>query len=251
MKAILGTIAVTLALPIATSAQVASGGAAAGSSVGTAGAARGAGVAGAGAVSPTGSLAGQTPTATTPATPPIGTPIGTPGTAVPVGPLNPGGISAQPPQTVGRTFDRSTIAGGPTDTILDPAGPQPIFRFPPSSTLTTPTLTNTLRGFPPSSFPSAPIGVNNTVGTNFGGATAVPREPVAINLPPGSRIMTNTVGTREVVVPPGSIVGTNVGRAPSVQQGTNRLVIPRTVPPQAQEVPRVTRGPILDSRTDR
>ena len=248
MKAILGTLAVSIALPITLSAQVASGSAAAGSSVGAAANAGGAGVAGTGAISPTGSLAGQTPATPATVTTPSRPLIGTPGTAVPVGPLNPGGITGRPPEAAGRTFDRSTIGGGPTDPIVNPAGPQPTFRFPPASTLTVPTLTNTAAGgFPRSTFPSGPVGVNNTVGTNFGGVTAVPREPVAINLPPGARIVTNVVGVREVVVPPPSVVGTNIGSAPGVQRGTNRMVIPRTVPPQ--EVPRVSRGPILDSRT--
>jgi hypothetical protein len=95
------------------------------------------------------------------------------------------------------------------------------------------------------------VGVNNTVGANFGGVfdNSVAREPVAINLPPGARIVTNVVGVPEVVVPPPAIVGTNIGRAPSVQRGTNRMVIPRTVPPQ--EVPRVSRGPILDILPER
>ena len=250
MKAILGTLAVSVALPIALSAQVASGGAAAGSA-GAAGVSPSAGVAGSRAVSPSASLAGQTPTLSGTATTPSGTPIGTPGTAVPVGPINPGGISGQLPQTVGRTFDRSTIGGGPTDTIVNPAGNQPTFRFPPSSTLTIPAATNTIGGLPPSTFPGAPVGVNNTVGTNFGtlAPSSVPREPVAINLPPGARVLTNVVGVPEVVVPPPSIVGTNIGAAPGVQRGTNRVVIPRTVPPQ--EVPRVSRGPILDSLPQR
>jgi hypothetical protein len=262
MKVILGTLAVSMALPIALSAQVASGGAAAsaaGAGAGGSVGARSTGVAGASAVSPTGALAGQTPTApgasaTATATTPSGTPIATPGSAAPVGPINPGGISAQPPQTAGRTFGRPIIGGGPTDTIVDPAGVQPVFRFPPSSTLPTSILTNTATGAggAASTFPPGPVGVNNTVGTNFGRVLTnrAAREPVAINLPPGTRIVTNPNGVPEVVAPPPALVPTNVGRSPTLERGVDRgVVVPRVVPPQ--EVPRVSRGPILDGRTVR
>ena len=262
MKAILGTLAISAVLPIAVSAQVATGGAAAGSSVGgssAAAAARSSGVAGSGAVSPTGVLAGQTPTAPgaiAPAIPSTAAPVGTPRTAVPAGPINPGGITGVPPQTAGRTFDRSTISGPPSEAIIDPGGNQPTFRFPPASSLPTPTLPDGrisatsetgAGGFPASPFPSGPVGVNNTVGTNFarGLTNAAPREPVAVNLPPGARVVTNVAGVPEIVVPPPAVVGTNIGGAPGVQTGTNRSVVPRTVP----QVPRVSRGPILDSRT--
>jgi hypothetical protein len=262
MKAILGTLAVSISLPLSLSAQVSSGGAgtaagASGSSSIAAGAARSAGVAGSGAISPTGSLAGQTPTGTGAGTvtTPSGTPIATPGTAAPVGPINPGGIAGRPPASVGRTFDRPIIGGGPTDVIVDPAATQPTFRFPPSSTLPTPVVTNTVTsgagGFPESTFPSGPVGVNNTVGTNFGRVltSAAPREPVAINLPPGTRIVTNAFGVSEVVAPPPVLVPTNVGRSPTLERGFDRgVVIPRTVPPV--EVPRVSRGPILDRRSE-
>jgi len=253
MKAILGSLAISVVLPLAVSAQVATGGAAAGGSSAAAGA-RSTGVAGSGAVSPTGSLAGQRPatpgTVVTPTTP---APIGTPGTAVPVGPINPGGITAQPPPVAGQTFDRSTIAGPPSDAIVNPAGNQPTFRFPPASTLPQPTLPNTgtgAGGFPEAAaFPPGPVGVNNTVGANFGArlTNAAPREPVAVNLPPGARVVTNAGGVPEIVVPPPAIVGTNIGGAPGIQSGTNRsVVVPRAMPAQT---PRVTRGPILDSRT--
>jgi hypothetical protein len=257
MKAILGTLAISVLFPMSLSAQVGSGGgaagSAAGSSVGAVSGARSAGVAGTGAISPTGALAGQTPAGAGTVATPAGTPVGTPGTAAPIGPINPGGISARPPAVSGRTFDRSTIGGGPTDAIVDPTGVQPTFRFPPASTLPTPVVTNTVTGadgFPAPTFPSGPVGVNNTVGTNFGAVLSgtVPREPVAINLPPGTRVVTNAFGVSEVVAPPPVAVGTNVGAPAIVEIGTNRaVVVPRVImPPQP---PRVSRGPILDSRT--
>src|SRR6187200_280078 len=164
MKVILRNLAISMILPMAVSAQVATGGAPAGGSS-TAAGARSAGVAGSGTVSPTGSLAGQRPAAPGGLTAPATTaPVGTPGTAVPVGPINPGGITAQPPQTAGRTFDRSTIAGPPSDAIVNPAGNQPTFRFPAASSLPEPTLPNTgtgAGGFPEAAaFPPGPVGVN-------------------------------------------------------------------------------------------
>lgn len=239
MKVFLRSLAVSIVLPMAVSAQVATGGTAAGGSSAAAGA-RSAGVAASGAVSPTGSLAGQRPTAPGVVAPATTAPVGAPGTTVPVGPVNP----APPPQTVGRTFDRSTIAGPPSDTSVNPAATQPTLGFPPANTLPQPTLPNTgtgAGGFPaPGAFPPGPVGVNNTVG-------AAAREPVTVNLPPGARISTNVVGVPEVVVPPPAIVGTNVGRPPGSLTGTNRSVVVPAVPPP--QTPRVTRGPILDSRT--
>ena len=168
--------------------------------------------------------------------------VGTPGTGTPIGTVNPGGITATPPQVAGRTFERSTISGGPTDTIIDPAAPQPTFRFPPSSTLSQPIVTNFGVGqFPPGFPPSAsvagnaPVTVGNTVGTNMSGVFPIrPVEPVAINLPPGARITTNAFGVPEIGLPPVSvpIVTNAVGSSPGVQSSTVR-VAPVTPPPIA------------------
>ncbi len=252
-----------MAFPLSLSAQVSGGTSAGAGSVGSVGAARSAGVVGVGAVSPSASLAGQPvaigqsgQSAVSPSPVPVTpsqTPIATPGTATPVGTLNPGGLAAQPPIAVGRTFDRPIIGGGPTPTVVDPTGVQPTFRFPPSSTLPTPVITNTTTvgagRFPASTFPPGPVSVGGTANANTGAGlpTAVPREPVAINLPPGARIATNSAGVSEVLGPQPVLVPTNIGRAPGLESGIDRgVVIPRTVPPT--EVPQVSRGPILDRR---
>jgi hypothetical protein len=169
-----------------------------------------------------------------------GAAIGTPGTGTPVGPINPGGITATPPQAVGRTFDRSTIGGGPADTVVNPVAAQPTFRFPPESTLRQPIVTNLSvnrfdSGLPPvSAAGNAPVTAGNTVGS---GSSIIstgirPVEPVAINLPPGARITTNAVGAQEIGFPPVNvpITATNsVGSSPGVQSSTVRVapVAPR------------------------
>jgi len=202
------------------------------------GQARGGGAGSAGAIAPSAPVRGGTA--------PAGTSIGTPVTGTPVGPVNPGGITATPPQVAGRTFERSTIGGGPTDTIVDPAAPQSTFRFPPSSTLQQPIVTNFgVAQFPPGFPPSAsvagnaPVTVGNTVGTNLSGALPVrPVEPVAINLPPGARITTNAFGVPELGFPPVSvpIVTNAVGSSPGVQSSTVRVapVTPAPVTPPVQ-----------------
>lgn len=197
-------------------------------------------------VSPTGNLAGRPGIQPgTALSAPAGGPVTTPSTITPIGPLNPGGLSGLPPQTVGRTFDRSTIGGAPLDTITDPAGPQPVFGFPPASSLPQSVVTNTVVGgtlglglpdfrtFPP----GVPVGVGNTVGRSFDvvNPAAVPREPVAVNLPPGARVVTNTFGVAEAIVPAPSIISTNaVGRGPTFESSSARqLPVPqRTAPPR-------------------
>ena len=261
MKAIYA-FAISMVLPATLIAQSAGAGAGAAGASGSAavGAARSAGVAGSGAVSPTGVLSGQAAAGGT-VTTPSGTPIATPGTATPVGPINPGGITATPPQTAGRTFDRPIIGGGPLNTAVDPAGPQPTFRFPPASAIPGPavTLTNSsglpdFRSFPP----GRPVGVGNVVGTNMGSVLTGVRsgEPVAVDLPPGAVISTNVVGVPEVVVPPPSLINTNVGGRRGVEIGRDTSIVvprpaPRTIPPGAPRAtpppPLPSRGPILDS----
>jgi hypothetical protein len=138
---------------------------------------------------------------------------------------------------VGRTFQRTTIGGGPTDAIIDPAANQPVFQFPPASTPAAPgvaTNTPTLSG---NTFPGGPVSVGNTVGTNFsrGTITPFPREPVAVNLPPGARIVTNAFGVSEAVVPGPVIVPTNsVGRGPTFESASDRTreVPQRSLPPR-------------------
>ena len=196
------------------------------------------------------SLGGNAITPGTPArggTAPSSAAIGTPGTGTPVGPVNPGGITAIPPQVTGRTFERSTIGGGPTDTIINPAAPQPTFRFPPSSTLTQPIITNFgvgqfESGFPPvSAGGNAPVTVGNTVGAGGAGAATNirPVEPVAINLPPGARITTNAFGVPEIGFPPVTVpIATNaVGSSPGVQSSTVRVAPVTPVPVAPVRVP--------------
>ncbi|HEX7858692.1 MAG TPA: hypothetical protein VF773_00030 [Verrucomicrobiae bacterium] len=174
---------------------------------------------------------------------------GVTGSSTPVGPLNPGGITGIPPQTAGRTFDRSIIGGAPTDTVVDPANPQAPFRFPPTSRTLQPYATQNDLVEPtatPDTGAFAPVTVGNTVGTNFGGAlTTRTPEPVAINLPPGARIATNIAGVPEIVVPapgvvtasgsvatngvvpPPSLIATNaVGRGPTFESSAGRSVTP-------------------------
>lgn len=183
-------------------------------------------------------------------------------TTTPVGPLNPGGISGIPLQTVGRTFDRSIIGGAPINTAVDPANPQP-FRFPPASETLQPfstqnDLVNPNTGIPnPAAF--APVTVGNTVGTNFGRTlTTRTPEPVAVNLPPGARVVTNISGVPEIVVPaPGVVTAAgsfatngvvppaqiipsqNVGRGPTFESANARAVEPgqRIAPPRRTTAP--------------
>jgi hypothetical protein len=278
MKVILATVTISLALPgldlsTTTFAQGsgAAGGARGGATVGgSVGTARGSSIAtGAigsptGRIAPVGVTAGQSvvqPGASV-ATPGAGQ-IATPGTATPIGPINPGGISATPPQTVGRTFERATIGGGPTDTIIDPAATQPTFRFPPASTLRQPFFTNGGVGGPfdsglpasssvagnPVSVGNVPVTVGNTVGGNFSSVPVrVPPEPVAINLPPGTRITTNAFGAAVLGTPPvqavtPTIIPTNsVGRGPTFESstarssGVTREPIRPTAPPRSAPI---------------
>ncbi|MGZ8901465.1 MAG: hypothetical protein ACXW3Z_15345 [Limisphaerales bacterium] len=190
--------------------------------------------------------------------------IGTPGTSTPVGTINPGGITAAPLQNVGRTFDRATIGGGPTETIIDPAATQPTFRFPPASTLPQGVVTNSGvggqfdSGLPASkSVAGNPVGVGNApvsagntvVGGNFG-SVRVPSEPVVINLPPGTRIRTNAFGVAELGTPtvgvavPTIIPTNSVGRGPTFDssrarslEGTREPIRPTAPPRSAPIVP--------------
>lgn len=254
MKLIFATVTISCALPILnpTGFAQASGGAG-GAGAGAASAAssgaiitggRSAAI-GAGApvgapvatpTSPTGSLAGTPGVA---AAPSVNAPINStavPGTVTPIGPINPGGITATPPQTVGRTFDRSTIGGGPLDSTIDPNANQPTFRFPPASTPAQDVVTNSFGSAGTGTFPGSPVAVGNTVGTNFGGrVTSVPPEPVAVNLPPGARVVTNGFGVSEAIVPGPTIVATNAaGRGPTFESATTRSapVPQRSAPPR-------------------
>ena len=212
-------------------------------------------VSGSTAVRPSGSLATGSQTVGTALSTPVGgtiTPQGTLGNigpstagATPVGPLNPGGITGIPPQTAGRTFDRSIIGGAPVATSVDPANPQPPFRFPPASQTLQPFATqNDLvdRSGIPNGAAFAPVTVGNTVGADFGRTlTTRTPEPIAINLPPGARVVTNVAGVPEIVVPtPG--VATSGGSV-----ATNGVV----PPPQLIPNPAVGRGPTFESSSSR
>jgi hypothetical protein len=253
MKVLLATVSISCALPLlplSSHAQGAGGpgaGAAGGSVGGSAGAVGGTAVGGtsiessSGAVSPSGNLAGS---ANSRVGTSLSTPAGvTPGasTVTPNGPINPGGISATPPGAVGRTFDRQTIGGAPAQTVVDPNRNQPVFRFPPSSTPAQDLVTNTptLSG---NTFPGGPVGVGNTVGTNFPARTTAPvREPVAVNLPPGARVVTNGFGVSEAIVPGPVIVPTNsVGRGPTFESASERTreVPQRSLPPRNPSIVR-------------
>src|SRR5688572_119968 len=105
MKMILATLAISCALPVLTFPTYgqASGGTGTAGSAGAAGSGR--------ATSPSGNLAGS-------ANARVGTALSTPAGAstspsavTPIGPINPGGLSATPPSAVGRTFERTTIGG--------------------------------------------------------------------------------------------------------------------------------------------
>lgn len=271
MKLFLATVTISLALPglelsRTTFAQAAAGagGAAGGAGVGAAAGGRGGGAIGAarGASTASGSIAGPTgrvapagvPAAQSAIQPgaSISTPnsgqVATPATGTPVGTLNPGGITASPPQTAGRTFDRSTIGGAPTQTIIDPNTTQPTFRFPPATTLPQPVVPGGVAGDVNSSLPTsvagnpvsvgnAPIAVGNapvTVGNTVGAANVgtlpvrVPTEPVAIDLPPGARITRDAFGVAEIGTPTvgvavPTIVPTNsVGRGPTFDSSAAR-----------------------------
>ena len=263
MKVIIATVTISSALVALqftpAFAQARGGGAAAGASgaaaaggSGTAAVSAG-GAAKATAGSPTGNLAGrpgvpsalQGPALNAPA----GAAIATPGTATPAGRITPGS-TAVPPAATGRTFDRATIGGGPTETIVDPNSRQPVFRFPPASTLPQPVLPNLgvgaageqlgsglpdSRTFPP----GLPVGVANTVGTNFGRVfTNTARQPVVVDLPPGAVLTTNRFGVTEALVPPPVVVPNSVGRGPTFESSSaRRLEAPqRTAPPRNPSV---------------
>lgn len=264
MKVIIATVTISSALAALeftpAFSQARGGGAAAGAS-GAATSAGAAGVSGAGTAraagatggSPTGNLAGRpgVPSALPGSTlnAPAGGAIATPGTATPIGPIS-SGVSAAPPAAVGRTFDRATIGGGPTDTIIDPASRQPVFRFPPASTLPQAVVTNTGGGAPfDSGLPDArtfppgnPVGVGNTVGTNFGTIfTNAARQPIAVDLPPGAILITNRFGVTEAVVPPPvvvPVVPNSVGRGPTFESSSarTRQVPQRSAPPRNPSV---------------
>src|SRR5688572_21325314 len=144
MKLFIATLSVSMVLPgiaLSTYGQAAAGGgAAAAGGGGIRGSATASGAIGA----PTGRVApAGVPTAgSTFSTPAAGGQLVTGGQTIApsaaAGPVNPGQITAVPQQIVGRTFDRVPIVGAPTDTVIDPAAPQPTFRFPPASTLSQP-----------------------------------------------------------------------------------------------------------------
>jgi len=240
MKVVLATVSVSMALSavhFSPALAQARGGVASSSGASASGGA-GSAAAGRAAIAPAAPVSSSAATVGAPGGTVTGTAVGTPGTGTPVGPVNPGGITATPPQVAGRTFERTTIGGAPTDAIVDPAAPQPTFRFPPSSTLQEPIRTNFGIGqFPPVTLGgNAPVTVGNTVvGANSqGGANIRPVEPVAINLPPGARMTTNSSGVREIGFPPVTVpVTTNaVGSSPGVQSSTVR-VAPVTPQPNA------------------
>ena len=260
MKVFIATVSVSLALPgLAVSnlnAQAAAGGGAAagGASVRGSATASGATAAPTGRTAPSGVLAGQAATPGTTLSSPASGQLVTGGQTIapgtPQGTLNPGQISAAPPNIVGRTFDRIPIVGAPTDTVIDPSRTQPTFRFPPQSTLPQSVVTNTGVGgqfdsglpdaavFPPGN----PVRVGNTVGTNFGRVFAVSPDPVAVELPPGARIVTNAFGVPEVgvapvVVPAPAIVPADTGRGPTFESSSSRSSTQPQVP-QRSATPR-------------
>lgn len=239
MKLIIATVTISFAWPFLNTSAYAQASGGGGAGAGAAGggasgavitggrsAAIGAPV-GAPVAAPTSSLgipAGAPGVTTTPG---VNAPISStavPGTVTPIGPINPGGITATPPQTVGRTFDRATISGGPLDSRIDPNANQPTFRFPPASTPAQDVVTNTPGAGVTGAFPGSPVSVGNTVGTNFGRRlTSVPPEPVAVNLPPGARVVTNAFGVSEAIVPGPAIVPTDAaGRGPTFESATTR-----------------------------
>ena len=249
MKLFIATLSVSMVLPgiaLSNYGQAAAGGGAAAGGAGIRGSATASGATAAptGRVAPAGVPTAQAATAgSTFNSPAAGGQLVTggqtiaPGTATPAGTLNPGQISASPPHIVGRTFDRVPLVGAPTDTVIDPAAPQPTFRFPPPSTLPQSVVTNTgIGGQFDSGLPEAalfprgnPVGVGNTVGTNFGGIRAVAPEPVVINLPPGARITTNSFGVAEVGTAPAPVVTPtivpvpeNTGRGPTFDSSSSR-----------------------------
>lgn len=266
MKRILATVTISLALPgldlSTTTFAQASGGAAGGAAGGSAGATRGASTASGTIAGPTGRVAPGGVTA--------GQTAIQPGASLTTQPsiINPGGISATPPQTVGRTFERTTTIGGtPADTIIDPVAPQPT--FPSASTLPQPILPNSgvgtisangsVAGNPvsvgnaPVTVGNTPVRVGNIVGANVGtAAVRVPPETVAINLPPGARITTNAFGAAVVGTPPvgavtPTIVPTNsVGRGPVFDSSTARSSGATREPIRPNAVPR--NAPIVPNR---
>jgi hypothetical protein len=263
MKVILAIVSISLALPglavsnsFAQAAAGGGGGAAGGAGAGGAGirgsaTASGATAAPTGRIAPTGVLAGQ---AATPGTAALSSPAAgqlvtggqtiAPGTSQ--GTLNPGQLSATPPNINGRTFDRVPIVGAPTDTVIDPSRAQPTFQFPPESTLPQSVVTNTGvggqfdSGLPDAAIfpPGEPVRVGNTVGANFGSTLGVAPEPVVVDLPPGARITTNAFGVPEVgvapvVVAPPAIVPADTGRGPTFESSSSRSSTQPQVPRQS------------------
>jgi hypothetical protein len=269
MKLFIATLSVSMVLPgiaLSNYGQAAAGGGAAAGGAGIRGSATASGATAAptGRVAPAGVPTAQAATAGSTFNSPAsggqlvtgGQTIAPPATATPAGTLNPGQISASPPHIIGRTFDRVPLVGAPTDTVIDPAGPQPTFRFPPPSTLPQAVVTNTgIGGQFDSGLPEAalfprgnPVGVGNTVGTNFGGTRAVSPEPVVVNLPPGARITTNAFGAAEIGVPPvgvvtPTVVPANTGRGPTFDSSSSRsstqpIIQPNAPPRNAPIAPR-------------
>ena len=277
MKFLIATVSVSLVLPcipLSNYGQAAGGGSAAGGGVASRGAggvtsrgsavirgsatASGATAAPTGRIAPAGvpqaSIAGRT--LSSPATGQLVTGGHTIAPSAAAGPVNPGQITAVPPYVVGRTFDRVPIVGAPTDTVIDPAAPQPTFRFPPASTLPQSVVENTgIGGQFDSGLPEAatfprgnPVGVGNTVGIDFGNVQAVAPEPVVINLPPGARIVRNASGVAEVGVAPVAAVtptivpNTGTGLGPTFESSSSRSstqpVQPSPAPRNAPIVPR-------------
>ncbi len=265
MKVFIATVSMSLALPglavLDSNAQAAArggGAAAGGAAVRGSATASGATAAPTGRIAPSGAIAGQAATPGSGLSSPASGQLVTGGQTIapgtPGGTLNPGQISATPPNINGRTFDRVPIVGAPTDTVVDPSRPQPTFRFPPDSTLPQSVVTNTGVGgqfdsglpdaavFPPGS----PVRVGNTVGTNFGRALGVASEPVVVNLPPGARIVTNAFGVPEVgvapvVVAPPAIVPADTGRGPTFESSSSRSstqpqVPQRSAPPRSAPI---------------
>jgi hypothetical protein len=201
MRGIIATVTISLALPLldhVTFAQAIS---------------RGSAARGTAAIGTTGRAtvtSGRTTQTVAPG-PALSIPAGSgvvPGSTTTVGPVNAGGITATPPGTVGRTFERGTITDltAPGTTSLTPSVNESTFGFAPAGTQGGTATTSGLldsRGPQTTTFPSGDLsqGVTATAGNTVNFGSIVPAEPVSITLPLGARLIRNSEGVSEAVVP--------------------------------------------------